>query len=93
MSARAVFSVVFVMFMSLAAPGRAAAQVVQVPRFVSQVEDQFTAIARRPDAMGFELNGPDPSQCRHMQGIVRVDAADGTPCLLVSRASLGSCGG
>ena len=37
--------------------------------------------------MGFELRGPDPSQCRHMQGIVRVDAADGTPYLFVSRSS------
>ena len=48
---------------------------------------QFNALTERADAMGFELYGPDPSQCRHMQSIVRVDAADGTPYFLVSRST------
>jgi hypothetical protein len=55
-------------------------------RFVPNVEEQFAALTVRPDAMGFELHGPDPSQCRHMQGVARVDAADGTPYLFVSRS-------
>ncbi|HEX8031889.1 MAG TPA: PKD domain-containing protein [Vicinamibacterales bacterium] len=58
----------------------------QLPRFVPDVVAQFDALTERPDAMGFELRGPDPSQCRHMQAIVRVDAPDGTPYLLVSRS-------
>jgi hypothetical protein len=58
----------------------------QLPRFVDDVVAQFNALAERPDAMGFELRGPDPSQCRHMQAVVRVDAPDGTPYLLVSRS-------
>lgn len=55
-------------------------------RFVPDVVTQFNALTDRADAMGFELFGPDPSQCRHMQGVVRVDAPDGTPYLLVSRS-------
>lgn len=86
MSARLALVVCLHLVIGLAAAGPAAAQVKQLPRFVPNVEDQFNALARRPDAMGFELNGPDPSQCRHMQGIARIDAADGTPYLLVSRS-------
>jgi hypothetical protein len=55
-------------------------------RFVPNVEEQFGALTVRPDAMGFELHGPDPSQCRHMQGLARIDGADGTPYLFVSRS-------
>ncbi len=58
----------------------------QIPRFVPDVVGQFDALTERADAMGFELRGPDPSQCRHMQAVVRVDAPDGTPYLLVSRS-------
>ena len=58
----------------------------QMPRFVPDVVGQFDALTERPDAMGFELRGPDPSQCRHMQAVVRIDAPDGTPYLLVSRS-------
>jgi hypothetical protein len=87
MSARVAFILILQIFiLGIAAPGVATAQVKQSIRFVPHVEDQFNALARRPDAMGFELNGPDPSQCRHMQGLVRVEAADGTPYLLVSRS-------
>ena len=60
------------------APRTAAAQdTTQTARFVPDVVAQFNALTQRADAMGFELYGPDPSQCRHMQSIVRVDAADG----------------
>ena len=59
----------------------------QTVRFVPDVLGQFAALTQRADAMGFELNGPDPSQCDHMQAIVRVDAADGTPYFLVSRST------
>ena len=86
MSWRAALAVVVGMGISVAGAVPASAQVAQSIRFVPAVEDQFNALARRPDAMGFELNGPDPSQCRHMQAIARVDAADGTPYLLVSRS-------
>ena len=62
------------------APRGAAAQgTKQTVRFVPDVLGQFSALTQRADAMGFELYGPDPSQCRHMQSIIRVDAADGTP--------------
>ena len=57
----------------------------QAIRLLDDVVGQFNALAQRPDAMGFELHGPDPSQCRHMQAVIRVDAPDGTPYLLVSR--------
>ena len=70
------------------APRTAAAQdTTQTARFVPDVVAQFNALTQRADAMGFELYGPDPSQCRHMQSIVRVDAADGTPYFLVSRST------
>jgi hypothetical protein len=68
-------------------PQRAAAQTTaQSIRYVANVVDQFNALTVRPDAMGFEISGPDPSQCRHMQGVLRIEAADGTPYLLVSRS-------
>lgn len=69
----------------IAGAGAAEAQK-QVPRFVPDVVAQFDALTERPDAMGFEISGPDPSQCRHMQAVVRIDAPDGTPYLLVSRS-------
>jgi len=70
------------------APRGAAAQgTKQTVRFVPDVLGQFSALTQRADAMGFELYGPDPSQCDHMQAIVRVDAADGTPYFLVSRST------
>jgi hypothetical protein len=61
---------------------------VQSVGFVTDAVAQFNAISERPDAMGFEIGGPDPSQCRHMQAVLRIDGADGTPYLLVSRSSV-----
>jgi len=72
----------------IGAPRSAAAQgTAQTVGFVPDVVAQFNALTERADAMGFELYGPDPSQCRHMQSIIRVDAADGTPYFLVSRST------
>ncbi len=40
-----------------------------------------------PDALGFHMDGtPDPTGCKHYQGMVRVDGADGTPFFIVSRS-------
>ena len=81
-------SVIAVFLVLTSAPRGAAAQgTKQTVRFVPDVVGQFTALTQRADAMGFELYGPDPSQCDHMQSIVRVDAADGTPYFLVSRST------
>ena len=65
---------------TLSIAGTAAAQQPsQSIHLLDDVVGQFNALAQRPDAMGFELHGPDPSQCRHMQAVLRVDAPDGTP--------------
>lgn len=43
-------------------------------------EAQFNALTFRPDALGFDIgNSPDPTTCKHYEGIARVQAADGTP--------------
>lgn len=82
------FSIVATVLILTGAPINAAAQdTEQTTRFVPDVVAQFNALTQRADAMGFELYGPDPSQCDHMQAIVRVDAADGTPYFLVSRST------
>jgi hypothetical protein len=84
MKSPGVFPIITIITLSIA--GTAAAQEPsQSPRFLTDVVGQFNALAQRPDAMGFELHGPDPSQCQHMQAVARVDAADGTPYLLVTR--------
>ena len=81
-------SVIAAVLVLTGVPRSAAAQgTKQTVRFVPDVVGQFTALTQRADAMGFELYGPDPSQCDHMQAIVRVDAADGTPYFLVSRST------
>ena len=60
---------------------------VQMPRFGPDVVAQFNALSKRPDPMGFEIaDGPDPSQCRHHQALIRTEAADGTPYFLVTRS-------
>lgn len=59
----------------------------QQVRFVPDVVGQFNALSRRPDALGFHIgDGPDPSQCRHHQALIRTAAADGTPYFIVSRS-------
>jgi hypothetical protein len=54
---------------------------------VPDVPEQFRALTPRPEAMGFHIGvSPDPSSCKHYQGIARVDAADGTPYFIVTRS-------
>jgi hypothetical protein len=82
------FAVVAAVGLTVVGPKAVEAQeTTQTVRFVPNVVAQFNALTDRPDALGFELHGPDPSQCRHMQAVIRVDAADGTPYLLVSRSA------
>ena len=55
--------------------------------YIPDVPGQFYSLARYAEPLGFHRTGtPDPSQCRHYQGIVRVNGADGTPFFLVSRS-------
>jgi hypothetical protein len=56
-------------------------------RFVPDVAGQFDSLTVRPDAMGFYIgNSPNPTSCKHYQGIVRLDAPDGTPYFYVARS-------
>jgi hypothetical protein len=73
----------------------AAAQSSNEVRFLPDVIGQFDALSVRPDAMGWDIGKygqdetmPDPSLCRHYEGIARVDGADGTPYLFFSRSGL-----
>ncbi len=69
-----------------ALPLQAAGAIAEI-RFVPNVADQFNALTVRPDAMGFYRgDSPDPTSCKHYQGIVRLDAADGTPYFYVTRS-------
>ena len=81
----AAFSFVAIICLTFGAGPVAAQTTSQSVRVLDDVVGQFNSLTQRADAMGFELYGPDPSQCRHMQAVLRVDAADGTPYLLVSR--------
>jgi len=56
-------------------------------RFVADVPGQFRGLTRYADPLGFHLgNSPNPSDCRHYQGLARVDGEDGTPFFMVSRS-------
>jgi len=55
--------------------------------FVPDVEAQFAELSQRPDGLAFSIeDSPDPRICKHYQGLARVNDADGTPYLLVSRS-------
>jgi hypothetical protein len=55
--------------------------------FLPDVPGQFRALTERPEALGFHISTtPNPSACRHYQGIARVDGADGTPFFMVTRS-------
>ena len=55
--------------------------------FAADVVGQFNNLSKRPDALGFHKgDSPDPSRCRHYQGIVRYQGADDTPYFFVSRS-------
>lgn len=56
-------------------------------RFVPDVQSQFQNLAQFPDALGLHITTtPDPSTCRHYQGMARAEGADGTPFFLVTRS-------
>jgi hypothetical protein len=56
-------------------------------RFVPDVQSQFNALSLYADPLGLHITTtPDPSTCRHYQGMVRAEGADGTPFFLVTRS-------
>ncbi|HKX83594.1 MAG TPA: hypothetical protein VJL58_05175, partial [Pyrinomonadaceae bacterium] len=56
-------------------------------RFVPDVIGQVDAFTARPDAFGLHIGITfDPSVCKHYQGMVRVQGADGTQFFIVSRS-------
>jgi hypothetical protein len=57
--------------------------------YVPDVEAQFDALSYRPDALGFDIgNAPDPTTCKHYEGIARLQGADGTPYFVLTRSGL-----
>jgi hypothetical protein len=56
-------------------------------RFLPNVEEQFVALTQFPEPISFHIGGsPDPSSCRHYQGMTRIDGPDGTPFFIVTRS-------
>jgi len=56
-------------------------------RFVPSVTDQIRSLTDRADPLGLHIGtSPDPSTCKHYQGMVRVDGADGTPFFILTRS-------
>ncbi len=56
-------------------------------RFVPDVPGQFRALTERADALGVHIGStPNPSFCKHYQGITRFDGPDGTPFFFVTRS-------
>jgi hypothetical protein len=56
-------------------------------RFLPDVPGQFTALTDFADPLGLHIaSSPNPSSCKHYQGVVRVQGADGTPFLIMSRS-------
>ena len=56
-------------------------------RFVPNVQSQFHDLSLRADGFGLNITTtPDPSTCKHYQGMVRAEGADGTPFFLVTRS-------
>ena len=55
--------------------------------FLPDVPGQWRSLTERPEALGFHISTtPNPSACRHYQGIARVDDAEGTPFFMVTRS-------
>jgi hypothetical protein len=55
--------------------------------FVPDVIGQFNALTQRADPIGFHIGeSPDPSTCKHYQGLTRIEGPDGTPYLIVTRS-------
>jgi hypothetical protein len=58
-------------------------------RCVPDVVGQFNALTERPDPLGFYIgDSPNPTACKHYQGMVRVEGADGRPYFIVSRSGV-----
>lgn len=56
-------------------------------RFVPDVQSQFLNLTEYADPLGLHITTtPDPSTCRHYQGMVRAQGADGTPFFLITRS-------
>ena len=56
--------------------------------FVPNVVEQFNALTDRADPLGFHIaDSPDPSTCKHYQGLARLEGPDGTPYLIVTPAA------
>jgi hypothetical protein len=55
--------------------------------FVPDVVGQFNALTQRADPLGFHIgDSPNPSTCKHYQGLARIEGPDGTPYLIVTRS-------
>jgi len=55
--------------------------------YAVDVQGQFDQLSIRPDALGFwPGNSPDPTSCKHYQGMLRMQGPDGTPYLIVTRS-------
>src|SRR5688500_20384988 len=56
---------------------------------VPNVVEQFNALTQRADPLGFDIvDSPNPSTCKHYQGLARLEGPDGTPYLIeIGRAS------
>ena len=56
-------------------------------RFVPNVQSQFLNLSDKADPLGLHITTtPDPSTCRHYQGMARAEGADGTPFFFVTRS-------
>jgi hypothetical protein len=56
---------------------------------IPEVEAQFNALSFRPDPLGFDIaNSPDPTTCKHYEGIARLNGSDGTPYFVLTRSGL-----
>ena len=56
-------------------------------RFVPDVPAQFFNLTTMADPLGFNITTtPDPSACRHYQGMHRAEGSDGTPFFIVTRS-------
>jgi hypothetical protein len=56
-------------------------------RFVPNVTEQVFNLTQYADPLGLDITTtPNPSACRHYQGMARVNGADGTPFFLVTRS-------